>query len=269
MKKVRNVIFGISVALFSATATDARTSLVVDQSVFQYNTDTVCVNTTIDPATMFLGKNAMCEKPNSYKHVPLATDAEYFNDKSGYITDFTTKYMNNFNSTINTVKARSKGIFPMMDYILEENGLPKELKYLSVIESALDNDAISWVGAAGPWQFMDFTGREMGLTVNNIKDERKDWVRSTEAAAKYMKQLYTNLDDWLLVIAAYNSGPGPVLKAIKKTGSTNFWDIKNYLPTETQNHVLKFVATATIFEQGDILNTVDNINPVTNIIAMK
>lgn len=263
MKKVRNVLLGISVCLLGATAANATPSLVVDSSVFRYPTDTIAI-TPLMPSQLFMTTN-VCEKPISkYKHVPLATDAEYFSDMSDYITDFTANYFMKNTWTINTVKARSKGVFPLMDYILELNELPKELKYLSVIESALANDAKSWVGAVGPWQFMSYTGREMGLTVNKYRDDRRDWIRSTEAAAKYMKRLYGQLDDWLLVIAAYNSGPTPVLRAINKTGSTNFWEIKHMLPRETQNHVLKFVATATIFEDADILE-----NNISDIIAMK
>src|SRR5690606_27997247 len=88
----------------------------------------------------------------------------------------------------------------------------------------------------------------MGLKVGKGKDERTDWTKATTAAAKYLTWLYGELDDWLLVVAAYNCGPSPVQRAIKRTGSANFWDIKPYLPRETQGHVLAFIATASIFE---------------------
>jgi membrane-bound lytic murein transglycosylase D len=88
----------------------------------------------------------------------------------------------------------------------------------------------------------------MGLTVNGKRDDRTDWFKSTTAAAKYLTWLHGQLNDWLLVVAAYNSGPTPVMRAIERTGSRNFWDIKKYLPKETQGHVLAFVATASIFE---------------------
>src|SRR5690606_7632829 len=104
-------------------------------------------------------------------------------------------------------------------------------------------------GALGPWQFMATTGQFMGLVVNGKVDERTDWQKSTNAAAKYLNYLYDMLGDWLLVVAAYNSGPRPVLNAIKKTGKSDFFAIKKYLPAETQNHVMAFVATATIMER--------------------
>src|SRR5690606_26251905 len=115
-----------------------------------------------------------------------------------------------------------------------------ELKYLAVIESALNNKAVSRVGAVGPWQFMAPTARMMGLNVSSKRDERTDWTKSTIAAAKYLSILYDQLNDWLLVVAAYNSGPAPVLRAINRTGSNSFWDIKPFLPRETQGHVLAF-----------------------------
>lgn len=250
MKKVRIVLLGISVALFTASASHAA-PVTVDSSSYVFNTDTIAVRTGMEPAKMLLAANLPDFQPKVYKHVPLAIDSFYFRDKSGYITDFTAKYLKSHNRTLTTVKDRAQKVFPLIDNILETSELPKELKYLSVIESALNNNARSRVGAVGPWQFMSFTGREMGLVVNSRRDDRKDWVRSTHAAVRYMKQLYNDLDDWLLVIAAYNCGPRPVLRAINRTGSTNFWDIKHLLPRETQNHVLAFVATATIFEKLD------------------
>jgi membrane-bound lytic murein transglycosylase D len=135
-----------------------------------------------------------------------------------------------------------------MDNVLAKHDIPKELKYLAVIESALNNNAVSRVGAVGPWQFMASTARMMGLKVSGKKDERRDFYKSTNAAAKYLAYLYDQLNDWLLVVAAYNSGPAPVHRAIARTGSNSFWDIKKHLPKETQGHVLAFIATATIFE---------------------
>jgi membrane-bound lytic murein transglycosylase D len=96
---------------------------------------------------------------------------------------------------------------------------------------------------------MEATARQMGLTVNGKRDDRTDWFKSTNAAAKYLNWLHGQLGDWLLVVAAYNSGPVPVQRAIQRTGSHSFWDIKKYLPRETQGHVLAFIATASIFEK--------------------
>ncbi len=223
----------------------------IDSSIYKFNSDTFSIRRGIEPAKMLLAANLPEFLPKNYKHVPLALDTVYFGEKLSDITTYTEKYLKSHNRTLTTVQQRAEKVFPMVDGVLEENRLPKELKYLAVIESALNNHARSRVGAVGPWQFMSYTGREMGLVVNSRRDDRKDWIKSTYAAVKYLKELYEDLDDWLLVIAAYNSGPRPVLRAINRTGSTNFWDIKPYLPRETQNHVLAFVATATIFEKLD------------------
>ncbi len=182
------------------------------------------------------------------KPVPLAGQKSYFGAMNDYVMDYTKKYMTTHNRTLAVVKERGNKNFSLIDNVLTKNNIPKELKYLAVIESALNNKAISPVGAVGPWQFMASTARMMGLTVNKKTDDRQDLYKSTHAAAKYLTYLYDQLNDWLLVVAAYNSGPTPVLRAMEKTGSNNFWDIKKYLPRETQGHVLAFIATASIFE---------------------
>ncbi|MBL7718704.1 MAG: transglycosylase SLT domain-containing protein [Flavipsychrobacter sp.] len=183
-----------------------------------------------------------------YKPVPLAGHKSYFGDKNDYMMGYCRQYLGAHTQTLSVVRQRSETHFPLIDNILTQHQIPKELKYLSVIESALNNKAVSPVGAVGPWQFMEVTGREMGLTINGKRDDRTDWYKSTNAAVKYLNILYSKLNDWLLVVAAYNSGPTPVERAIAITGSRNFWDIKQYLPRETQGHVMAFVATATIFE---------------------
>lgn len=181
--------------------------------------------------------------------VPLAGHKAYYGPMTDYVNTFCKQYLGAHSRTLNTVSGRGDKHFSLIDNVLKRHELPSELKYLAVIESALNNAAVSPVGAVGPWQLMEVTAREMGLTVNGKRDDRRDWYKSTNAAAKYLNILYGQLNDWLLVIAAYNSGPAPVLRAINKTGSRNFWDIKKYLPRETQGHVLAFIATASIFEK--------------------
>lgn len=185
---------------------------------------------------------------NGKKPVPLAGQSAYFGSMNDFVMDFTRRYMEQHDKTLEVVKKRGEDHFSLIDNVLEQNNIPKELKYLAVIESALNHNAISRVGAVGPWQFMASTARLMGLTVSKKRDERKDVYKSTFAAAKYLNYLYDQLNDWLLVVAAYNSGPTPVQRAMQKSGSSNFWDIKPYLPKETQGHVMAFIATASIFE---------------------
>ncbi|RYF80688.1 MAG: lytic transglycosylase domain-containing protein [Chitinophagaceae bacterium] len=137
---------------------------------------------------------------------------------------------------------RSQKLFPAMEAIFEKQDLPKQLKYLAVVESDLKVKARSNAGAIGYWQLMKETAIELGLKVNGETDDRKHLWRSTNAAAKYLKALYKEYDDWLLVIAAYNSGPGTINKAIKASGSRNFWRLQSYLPAETRGHVKRFIA---------------------------
>jgi len=132
--------------------------------------------------------------------------------------------------------------FPIFEEILDLYGLPFELKYLAVIESALNPRARSRVGATGMWQFMLSTGRMYKLEVNTFVDERRDPVASTHAAAKYLKDLYDIYSDWVLAIAAYNCGPGNVNKAIRRSGGkTSYWDIYPYLPRETRGYVPLYI----------------------------
>jgi membrane-bound lytic murein transglycosylase D len=146
------------------------------------------------------------------------------------------------------MKEWGRPYFDMMDEIFIQHGLPVELKYLAVVESELKSTARSGVGAVGPWQFMPATARDLGLKVTKYKDERRDFYKSTHAAARYLTQLYGIYNDWLLVIAAYNCGPGGVNSAIRRSGTRDFWHLQNYLPAESRKHVKKFIATHYIME---------------------
>lgn len=183
------------------------------------------------------------------QYIPLAGEIDYFGKNNDYILAYTKNYYQKNFRHFATMQQRGQKYFKIIDRTFDKREVPLEMKYLSVIESALTNSALSKVGALGPWQFMPGTGQFMGLVVNERVDERADWNKSTNAAAKYVNYLYDMLGDWLLVVAAYNSGPRPVLNAIKKTGNSDFFAIKKYLPAETQNHVMAFVATATVMER--------------------
>ena len=136
---------------------------------------------------------------------------------------------------------------PLIEQALDAHGVPNELKYLPVVESALNPIARSRVGATGLWQFMYGTGKVYGLKQNSLVDDRRDPVKSTWAAAKYLRALYERFDDWSLAIAAYNCGPGNVNKAIYRSGGkTDFWDIYWYLPRETRGYLPAFIAATYI-----------------------
>ncbi len=134
----------------------------------------------------------------------------------------------------------------MYEKYLNQYEIPLELKYLSIVESALNPTAKSQCGASGLWQFMYGTGRVYNLEINSYVDERFDPEKETIAACKYLKDLYSIYNDWSLAIAAYNCGPGNVNKAIRKSGKKDFWDIREYLPKETQNYVPAFIAASYI-----------------------
>ena len=141
--------------------------------------------------------------------------------------------------------ANKSKYFPIFEEVIDKKDMPQELKYISIIESALNPTAKSHAGAMGLWQFMPGTGRYLDMTINYKIDDRKSILKSTETATDYFKTLYNMFDDWLLAIAAYNAGPGNVQKAIRRAGGvSNFWYIKKYLPRETQNYVPRFIAAA-------------------------
>ncbi|WP_044401188.1 lytic transglycosylase domain-containing protein [Lacinutrix sp. Hel_I_90] len=146
----------------------------------------------------------------------------------------------------------SKYYFPMFERELDNYNIPLEMKYLAIVESALKPRAKSRVGATGLWQFMFATGKQYGLDVSSYVDERSDPIKSTEAAAKYLAKLYEIFGDWDLALAAYNSGPGNVGKAIRRSGGyRNYWNIRPNLPRETAGYVPAFLATMYIFEYAE------------------
>jgi len=141
------------------------------------------------------------------------------------------------------VLAMSKYYYPIFEAALERHNMPHQLKHLAVVESALNPSAVSRVGASGPWQFMYATGKQYGLNVTYYSDERRDPYLASDAACRFMKDLYQTYNDWLLVLAAYNCGPGNVNRAIRRSGGkTTFWEIMPYLPAETRGYVPAFIA---------------------------
>jgi membrane-bound lytic murein transglycosylase D len=161
---------------------------------------------------------------------------------------FIQDYMEDEGDNLMALKITAKRYFNIIETALEKRNIPTELKYLAVIESELKSSATSVKGAGGPWQLMPETARGLGLQVNGRVDERRDYFKSTYAAARYLAYLYDLYEDWLLVIAAYNGGPGRVNTAIKQSGSRNFWNLQYHLPAESRNHVKKFIATHYIME---------------------
>ncbi len=176
-------------------------------------------------------------------------------------------YLKNRRKSIGKLMALSEFYFPMFEETLDKHNLPLELKYLAIVESALDPRARSRVGATGLWQFMFTTGKMFGLEVNSYVDERSDPIMATEAASKYLKSLYKTFNDWDLALAAYNSGPGNVNKAIRRSGGyTNYWNIRGNLPRETAGYLPSFLATMYMFEYAEEHGFKPNL-PTTPYIA--
>ena len=188
---------------------------------------------------------------NLFKNFSYNSTMPYASQVNPYAETYMQDYLQAHGSYLQKLKSSATLKFNFIDNILSQYGLPKELKYLAVIESDLNSNATSWVGAKGPWQFMSYTAKDYGLQVNGFVDERTDYYKSTNAAARYLLTLYKDLKDWLLVIAAYNGGPGRVYGAIRQAGSRNFWALQYYLPEESRNHVKKFIATHYIMEAAD------------------
>jgi len=172
---------------------------------------------------------------------------------------FVQDYAEDFDELFENIKLTKSGYLKTIDKVFTQYQIPLELKYLAIIESKLKTNAKSGVGAVGVWQFMPGTAKTLGLKITAKYDERQHMWKSTVAAAKYLTWLYGYFEDWLLVVAAYNSGPGPVLNAIKKSGSRSFWKLQNFLPKETRLHVKRFIATHYYFEDGGSLVTLGKV----------
>ena len=159
------------------------------------------------------------------------------------VQKFIDRYANNLRRSVSIMLGATNFYMPIFEEALEAYNLPLELKYLPVIESGLNPQATSYVGAAGLWQFMIGTGKRYGLEINSLVDERRDLIKSSYAAANYLSDLYRIFRDWNLVIAAYNCGPDKINKAIHRAGGTkDYWQIYPYLPKETRGYVPAFIA---------------------------
>ena len=161
-------------------------------------------------------------------------------------------YLKTRKKSLGILMGRAEYYFPMFEERLDKYNIPLEIKYLAIVESALRPTAKSRVGASGLWQFMYYTGKQFDLEVNSYVDERHDPLRATEAACKFLSQLYNTFDDWDLALAAYNSGPGNVSKAIRRSGgSRNYWNIRHNLPRETAGYLPAFYATLYLMEYAN------------------
>jgi len=169
------------------------------------------------------------------------------------VDEFVHRYTDSYAGTFQRRLERSGRFVPLMRKIFAEEGLPEDLVYVAMIESGFQENALSWARASGPWQFMESTGRLYGLKNDAWRDERRDPVKSTRAAACHLKNLYQQFGDWNLALAAYNAGAGKIQQAIRDTGSSDFWTISQgkCLQNETQDYVPKFLASLKIVREPE------------------
>lgn len=188
-------------------------------------------NDTVDyPDSVYVERILNMKSPMDFSYNPV-------------VKNFIDLYAKRRKNLVGIMLGLSEYYFPIFEKMLDANDMPLELKYLPVIESALNPRAVSRAGATGIWQFMYTTGKLQNLKINSFIDERRDPVKATSAAVKYLKQLYSIYGDWMLAIAAYNCGPGNVNKAIKRSsGKMNYWEVYNYLPKETRGYIPAFIA---------------------------
>lgn len=250
MKHVLSIVL-ICLLSISATAQD---------SLATTEPDSIDVLTFFDEALAWLdttechSDTIIAELPDSiYKTrlqaLPFVIEVPYNEVVRRYIL----RYVKHSPRQLATLQRKAEYYFPIFEDILARHELPYELCYLPVIESALNPHAHSHMGAAGLWQFMPATGKRYGLEVNSLVDERMDPIRSTEAACRFMKDLYKIFGDWNLVIAAYNCGPGNVNKAIHRAGGKrDFWSIYPFLPRETRGYLPIFIAASYAMNYAEV-----------------
>ncbi|HET6767964.1 MAG TPA: lytic transglycosylase domain-containing protein [Chitinophagaceae bacterium] len=178
---------------------------------------------------------------------PVSTPSDFDLNPTALL--FAKEYLKKNNWGLERLKKRSGSSLKIINSVFTKYAIPAELKYMAVVESNLNTDTVcNSSGATGIWQLMPLTGLELGLKITDDVDERLHIHKSSAAAAKYLKQLYTEFGDWLLVIAAYNSGPAKVTRAINLSGHNKFWQLQNFLPEETRNYVKRFVSVLYFFE---------------------
>ncbi len=177
---------------------------------------------------------------NRMENITSDVDIRLTSEAKRKIKNYTIRYRQDSEELLGKVSI----YFPLFEEELRFRGLPEELKFLPIVESALNPAARSGAGAVGLWQFMKSTGRSYNLSVDRYIDERKDPIKSTRSALDYLEDLHKQFGDWTLALAAYNCGPGNVRKAQRRSGKKSYWDIRGFLPKETRNYIPRFAAVA-------------------------
>lgn len=252
----------------------ANAAIHANDSIISISTDTVISPIFFDEALAWLdttectSDTLITELPDSiYKQrlqaLPFVIEVPYNEVVRRYIL----RYVKHSPRQLAALQRKAEYYFPIFENILAKHDLPYELCYMPVIESALNPQARSHMGATGLWQFMPATGKKYGLEINSLVDERMDPIRSTEAACLFLKNLYSIFQDWNLVIAAYNCGPGNVNKAIHRAGGKrDFWSIYPYLPSETRGYLPIFIAASYAMNYAE-LHGICPASPLTTMVS--
>lgn len=189
------------------------------------------------------GSNFIGEYPISEIQDRIESMSDHFDFRlNADVQKYLKEYIDGYRPGSERLIGRSLYYFPLIEHKIKEKSLPQEIKFLAMVESGLDPQARSKVGAVGMWQFMRPTAKMYGLHIDATVDERKDPEKSTEAALNYLSDLHTRFGDWTLALAAYNCGPGNVSKAMRRSGGNDYWSIRSYLPRETRMYVPKMIA---------------------------
>ena len=237
MKRLFTVVICLTLSHFTKASVKFEPYQPVDSGNIGVKRDTLFVP-VVKPLAYSPYKNVFKLRLDSIqKQVPL----NYNEYVQAYIDGYTVR-----KNDIGRMLGLAKYYFPIYEKAFREAGIPEEIKFLSIVESELNPNAVSRVGATGPWQFMYATGRNFGLAIDDYVDERRDPIQASYAAAAYLKDAYQEFGDWLLAIASYNCGKSSVERAIAQAGALDFWSIRQYLPVETRGYVPAYIAVSYI-----------------------
>lgn len=263
-------LFTLTICLLSLQILQAKTLPAASTGLIEFKPRAIDADTTILP--VLNQPLPLTTYGGMYKRRLDSIRKDIQLDYNEYVQAYIDLYMRN-REEMGQVVGLTKYYFPIYEKAFREAGIPEEIKFLSIVESKLDPNAVSRVGATGLWQFMGTTAKIYGLNMDNYIDDRRDPIQSSYAAAAYLKDAYQEFGDWLLAIASYNCGKSNVERAVEKAGGvTDFWSIRQYLPAETRGYVPAFIAMNYVmnyFNKHNIVPQACNFSIRTDTVMVK